>query len=546
MFRSIFVLWLLTWLFPKIDGNCAQDQTAWFPSTFEPGTTVNLFTNWKGVSVDEGFVVSLPSEWELMSATVVRQAYRHVSLNVKNLSGGQYLLSSVNPLQGTHDLILKILTQREDLIKNYSVSIAPAVKIGRMYVPDEGFVRQGLLRMAPQIESGWALGINENTGPLRLESRRFEVLQGSHGLEFWIRTTSINSVVLSTWDGVEHHPYPLELVTDVRGRMRYYRNTAGHHVTLATEAPIADGSWHHVALIHDNETYWTKLYLDGLIADSLRDPVGIHLNGIYPPVLGGRINSGENTSLNPLMGEIDDLRIWPLARKSSSLYGVPQMPEVEGGIVLDFESSHSFRFFENPGVRRFRIPGGPRIDPLIHGFHGIAFDQGIMLTWENEDPDANGFLIERSDDGIEFQELARVRRPLQGTRWSFTDRAPPSQVVFYRLMREVLGQTSPVVGIIKLGLGAEALLSGVEILGNYPNPFNPNTTINYQVNEPQHLQLSIINLSGHVVATLTDRHHEPGTYEENWDGAKLPSGTYFVRIHGQNGTVQTRQILLTK
>ena len=545
MFRrtSSLLLLLPVWILVQITGSVAQAPDIWYPSTYEPGTRINLFASWSGVSADEGFVASLPPGWGLSAATGVRQAHRHVPLDVVSLSNGQYLLQPSEPLRRTYDIILQIETSEDETFWSSRFSIAPAVKIGSTYVPDEAHIRRGELHSKSGTSFGYALGFEEDFTALHVQSQLLETLLDSHTLEFWIRTIALDAVILSTWDGATDSPYPIEFTIDPQGRIRYYRNTIGHHVTLATEFPVADGIWHHVALVHDAETDWTKLYVDGAIADSLLDPAGIHLSGIYPIALGGRVGEQEIE----FIGELDELRLWPAARTALQIHAAMQQESPQGSaLALDFESRESFGSFREGNAIRYRVPGGPSFGPLVHSFSGIAFDEGVSLTWEDEDPASEAFLIERSEDGLEFERLTRIERLSRNTPWSFTDLEAPSRVVFYRLLQETRNRPPRIVGTIKLGLAPQSEPPPAEIVGNYPNPFNPRTSITYEVRESQHLRLSIIDLTGHLVTVLVDRQHEPGTFESTWDANELPSGTYFVRLQGLNGTVQTRQILLTK
>ena len=545
MFRrtSSLLLLLPVWILIQTAGSVAQEPDIWYPSTYEPGTRINLFASWSGVSADEGFVASLPPGWGLSAATGVRQAHRHVPLDVVRLSNGQYLLQPSESLRRTYDIILQIETSEDETFWNSRFSLAPAVKIGSTYVPDEAHIRRGELRSKSGASSGYALAFEEDFTALHVQSQLLETLLDSHTLEFWIRTTVLDAVILSTWDGATDSPYPIEFMIDPQGRIRYYRNTIGHHVTLATEFPVADGIWHHVALVHDAETDWTKLYVDGAIADSLLDPAGIHLSGMYPLALGGRVGEQEIE----FIGELDELRLWPAARTALQIHAAMQQESPQGSaLALDFESRESFGSFREGNAIRYRVPGGPSFGPLVHSFSGIAFDEGVSLTWEDEDPASEAFLIERSEDGLEFERLTRIERLSRNTPWSFTDLEAPSRVVFYRLLQETRNRSPRIVGTIKLGLAPQSEPPPAEIVGNYPNPFNPRTSITYEVRESQHLRLSIIDLTGHLVTVLVDRQHEPGTFESTWDANELPSGTYFVRLQGLNGTVQTRQILLTK
>lgn len=75
------------------------------------------------------------------------------------------------------------------------------------------------------------------------------------------------------------------------------------------------------------------------------------------------------------------------------------------------------------------------------------------------------------------------------------------------------------------------------LLNNYPNPFNPTTTIRYSVgaycNTPQQSQridLSVYNLLGQKVATLVSKKQTPGNYEIEWNSTGFASGIYYYQL----------------
>jgi flagellar hook assembly protein FlgD len=86
---------------------------------------------------------------------------------------------------------------------------------------------------------------------------------------------------------------------------------------------------------------------------------------------------------------------------------------------------------------------------------------------------------------------------------------------------------------------------------NYPNPFNPITTIAYQVPPPGGMvSIQVYNVLGQRVATLVDEQVAPGFYTTMWTGInsrgnQVSSGMYFVQMRAQN-FVQTRKLLLLK
>lgn len=85
---------------------------------------------------------------------------------------------------------------------------------------------------------------------------------------------------------------------------------------------------------------------------------------------------------------------------------------------------------------------------------------------------------------------------------------------------------------------------------SYPNPFNPETFIEYQLPEPSHVSLKIYDLMGREVRTLVNDERAAGYHRVTWDGRdeaglKLHSGIYLYRMQAGD-FVQARKILLVK
>ena len=80
---------------------------------------------------------------------------------------------------------------------------------------------------------------------------------------------------------------------------------------------------------------------------------------------------------------------------------------------------------------------------------------------------------------------------------------------------------------------------------NYPNPFNPTTTIAYDLAAAGAVRLAVYDVYGREVARLVDATQAPGHYEVPFDAAHLASGTYFYRLEaGRFRSI--RQMLLIK
>jgi len=85
----------------------------------------------------------------------------------------------------------------------------------------------------------------------------------------------------------------------------------------------------------------------------------------------------------------------------------------------------------------------------------------------------------------------------------------------------------------------------VKLNPNYPNPFNPQTTIPYEIAEDAEVKLTVWNMIGQKVATLVDGMVEAGTHEETWNANNMPSGIYIARFEVGN-EVFTRKMTLIK
>ncbi|REL37547.1 T9SS C-terminal target domain-containing protein [Rhodohalobacter sp. SW132] len=84
-----------------------------------------------------------------------------------------------------------------------------------------------------------------------------------------------------------------------------------------------------------------------------------------------------------------------------------------------------------------------------------------------------------------------------------------------------------------------------KLLPNYPNPFNPATTIPYTLSDPGDVQLEVFDAIGRRVALFQRKAQQPGRHTIEFDASTLSSGLYLYRLQ-TNGIVQTRKMTLLK
>lgn len=94
----------------------------------------------------------------------------------------------------------------------------------------------------------------------------------------------------------------------------------------------------------------------------------------------------------------------------------------------------------------------------------------------------------------------------------------------------------PITLTINATLANEVIINKTKLIGNYPNPFNPSTTIKLDLAESGKIELAIYNVKGQKVKTLLDAYSEKGHFEIMWRGIddnrrKVASGQYLIKLY---------------
>ncbi len=82
-----------------------------------------------------------------------------------------------------------------------------------------------------------------------------------------------------------------------------------------------------------------------------------------------------------------------------------------------------------------------------------------------------------------------------------------------------------------------------QVRGAYPNPFNPETTLRFDLPQTAHLSLGIYDLQGRKVADLLAGTLDAGSYQITWNAAGFPSGTYLYQLNSDLGHASGRLVL---
>ena len=185
-----------------------------------------------------------------------------------------------------------------------------------------------------------------------------------------------------------------------------------------------------------------------------------------------------------------------------------------------------------------------QILPVEFGsFAAVAGNGVITLNWNTlSETDNNRFEIER--DGQLAAQVASLGNTSSGHSYSWVDRDVVNGTSYsYTLFAvDVNGSRAELATTNAVAGGAVA--SEYALHGNYPNPFNPSTTISYSLANAGNVNLMVYDLTGRVVATLVNESQEAGNHTTSFAGANLPSGLYYYRLTSGSFTATAKMVLM--
>ena len=71
---------------------------------------------------------------------------------------------------------------------------------------------------------------------------------------------------------------------------------------------------------------------------------------------------------------------------------------------------------------------------------------------------------------------------------------------------------------------------------NYPNPFNPTTTIPFELNQNDHIRISLVDITGREIKTIVKGDYNSGSHTVTFDAGHLASGVYFYKMETSHFT----------
>lgn len=203
--------------------------------------------------------------------------------------------------------------------------------------------------------------------------------------------------------------------------------------------------------------------------------------------------------------------------------------------TLIVHTSATVYYSTNGGISWTPSTPGIQNGAFITGIHFFDADTGWLVT--------NNGIIHKTTD--------------RGTTWGLQAQPTVStlrQIGFYNAqigwaigsngtnLATTNGGGSPIVASVTPG---HYIAEHHALYQNHPNPFNPSTTITYDLPTSSHVTLTVYDVLGREVATLVDGEESAGTKSVNLNAGDIASGVYYYRLQA-SGFSQTRKMLIVK
>jgi len=531
----------------------AQFRVVTQPERVEQAQVVNLYLTLEGSDPAAGLYVTLPEDWTIQEVARISQDGRttYISFRPGTKKDPRTLIMSESLFRPEDHLLLQISTSARS--GTSSVTTTPIYLQGGLTTSREELRTKTVMEVERSVINSSNLvasfsGLPQDAPLLALSNKQVLQADAPYTVAFWMKTSGLNEVILSTWTGSEEDDYVMEMVVSPSGYLEFFRGEGGRHFSMRSSLPIADGNWHFASVTNSPESGWMHLRVDDIDVDSLFRSSSLSSQNAQKMRLGYRVQSQEPVAdIDGYSGQMDEFR---LLGRSLAGEELEEEMRVQARRASDLETILGF----NERVSRPET-GNLTIEPSDLSFRKgptqlqvQAESPGTRITFQSEDEDVDEFVVERSVDGQVYDDIAHV----EGTESTGTtnlleymDYTSGPGVVYYRIIAHYEDGTSQASPSLKAGFGDDPLDHSAVLVGNFPNPFNPTTTITFDVQETQYVRISVWDLSGQMIRTLVDGTHSPGEYDVQFDAGSLPSGTYFIRMESVAG-IQTHQMMLMK
>ncbi len=254
------------------------------------------------------------------------------------------------------------------------------------------------------------------------------------------------------------------------------------------------------------------------------------------PVILGEFGFVKNCAYNPRM------YAYATVMDQALQHGVPAFVWDDGGNFAIYNRATS-SFNEIKDILIYTFPESP---------NGVKISQlsgtSILLQWQNRNTESDSIIIQRRVGNGSFIDYLKVAPNVS----QFIDSSISLQTSYYYRLKIIMKDSVVLESYpVMINIAATAIIQTdnapikFELSNNYPNPFNPATTINYSVPKTSFVTIRVYDFLGREVATLVNEEKTAGNYKIHFNASNLASGIYFYRMQAGN-FFETKKLILLK
>ena len=363
---------------------------------------------------------------------------------------------------------------------------------------------------------------------------------GDFSIALWFKSSSNEEQVLIQQRDQNNYIGQYQLSINQYGRISFFTyESSGYKWGANSSQAYNDGNWHHVVVAQSSELNGGSLYVDGQLITSSDGGI-VDINGGIRTYIGADMRDNNKF----FQGSINDVSIFSSSlsnnninilfnqgfgfnvtynhegfNEAASLIAFYPMVQMQGSTLVDF----SFNYF-NGNISGCEWEG----DLLFFPSWLQLESQSNTLNYGESNQiditlDASGLLVETSYSGkiIVNSEYETVIIPIN-----------------INTVENLSNDNKKIVS------------DQFQLLNAYPNPFNPITTITYNLPKEAYVNITVYDLMGRMINNLVSKNQSSGLKSVQWDatdnfGHPVGANIYFLRINSGNFS-QTKKILLLK
>ncbi|RJP72143.1 MAG: T9SS C-terminal target domain-containing protein [Ignavibacteriales bacterium] len=225
----------------------------------------------------------------------------------------------------------------------------------------------------------------------------------------------------------------------------------------------------------------------------------------------------------------------------------PTWPMAIQGVVTQFTSSSTVYGDGYQLQPRFLTDFMVNVPVELASFTSVVKGSNVVLNWKTiTETNNKGFEIYRNGTMVKF--VSGFGTTTEMKSYQFTDNGLANGTYSYKLVQIDLDGTNEVVGSTEVTVNS--LPKEFALAQNFPNPFNPSTSVKFDLPVDSKITLQVYNMIGQVVATLADGNFSAGSHNINFNASGLTSGMYIYNLKalGIDGKIMnaTRKMTLVK